>query len=204
MLCFSIVLWLRCLGESAPKNGRVRRIGCLRCRQNLQHACARERFGSQNRQKLAASEHFWKLNSVKFAPRLRARAIWKSKSLKTGMAGALFEVQAAKICTTPARAIWKQNREKLTASGHFWKLKSPIVAPRCARDRFGSPNHSKSLKHQGLGPLLDQSAFRVAGAGVWTHCKIRGGRRGLWGLQKHWQAWWIWRGSETMLFAWQA
>ena len=47
--CFPIVLWLRWLGKSAPKNGRVRRIGCPRCRQNLRHAVARERFGSQNR-----------------------------------------------------------------------------------------------------------------------------------------------------------
>ena len=31
MLCFSIVLWLRRLGKSAPKNGRVRRIGCSSC-----------------------------------------------------------------------------------------------------------------------------------------------------------------------------
>ena len=36
-------------------------------------------------------------------PRLRARAIWKSKSLKTGMFGALLEVDIDKICTTPAR-----------------------------------------------------------------------------------------------------
>ena len=28
---------------------KLRRIGCPRCRQNLHHACARERFGSQNR-----------------------------------------------------------------------------------------------------------------------------------------------------------
>ena len=41
--------------------------------------------------------------STKFAPRLRARAIWKSKSLKTGMFGALLEVDIDKICTTPAR-----------------------------------------------------------------------------------------------------
>ena len=41
--------------------------------------------------------------STKFAPRLRARAIWKSKSLKTGMPGALLEVHLDKICTTPAR-----------------------------------------------------------------------------------------------------
>ena len=39
---------------------------------------------------------------TKFAPRLRARAIWKSKSLKTGMFGALLEVER-KICTAPAR-----------------------------------------------------------------------------------------------------
>ena len=41
--------------------------------------------------------------STKFAPRLRARAIWKSKSLITGMPGALLEVDIDKICTTPAR-----------------------------------------------------------------------------------------------------
>ena len=41
--------------------------------------------------------------STKFAPRLRARAIRKSKSLKTGGVGALFEVELDKICTTPAR-----------------------------------------------------------------------------------------------------
>ena len=40
---------------------------------------------------------------TKFAPRLRARAIWKSKSLKTEGARALLEVEVAKICTTPAR-----------------------------------------------------------------------------------------------------
>ena len=46
---------------------------------------------------------FSKLKSPKFAPRLRARAIWKSKSLKTDGVGALLEVEVAKICTTPAR-----------------------------------------------------------------------------------------------------
>ena len=90
---------------------------------------------------MACSEHFWKLSFAKFAPRLRARAIWKSKS----------------------------------------------------------------LKHQGLGTFFDvESVFRVAGAGISTRCKIRGRRRSSWGLRKRWQAWWIWRGSETMRFAWQA
>ena len=40
---------------------------------------------------------------AKFAPRLRARAIRKSKSLKTDSLRAVFEVDAAKMCTTPAR-----------------------------------------------------------------------------------------------------
>ena len=47
--------------------------------------------------------HFWKLKSLKFAPRLRGRTIWKSKSLKTDRFGALLEVDVGKICTTPAR-----------------------------------------------------------------------------------------------------
>ena len=41
--------------------------------------------------------------STKFAPRLRARAIRKSKSLKTRRLGALFEVELDNICATPAR-----------------------------------------------------------------------------------------------------
>ena len=62
-------------------------------RQNLT-APARERFGSQNHWKLRASDDFWKLKSPKFAPRLRARAIWKSKSLKHQGLGTFFEVQS--------------------------------------------------------------------------------------------------------------
>ena len=33
---------------------------------------------------------------------------------------------------------------------------------------------------------------------------MRGRRTSSWGLQKRWQAWGIWRGSETMHFAWEA
>ena len=40
---------------------------------------------------------------TKFAPRLRASTIWKSKPLKTNGVGALLEVEVLKICTTPAR-----------------------------------------------------------------------------------------------------
>ena len=43
--------------------------------------------------------------SPKFAPRCGARAIWKSKSFKTGRLGAVFEVPVAKICTT----LWRES-----------------------------------------------------------------------------------------------
>ena len=89
--------------KSRFEKRELRRIGCPRCQQNLHEACARERFGIQNRSKLAGSEQFWKLSFAKIAPRLRARAMWKSKSLKTGMPGALLEVDPDKIGTTPAR-----------------------------------------------------------------------------------------------------
>ena len=89
---------------------------------------------------LTASEHFWKLKSPKFAPRLRATTIWKSKSLKTDKLGALLEVEVAKICTTPARDD---------------DLEVKIVKTPGARDVFS-------------GSKLVQSAFRVAGAGIST------------------------------------
>ena len=114
------------------------------------------------------------LKSAKFAPRLRARTIWKSKSLKTESLGALLEVRVGKICTTPARENDLEVKivKKLTASEHFWKLKSPKFAPRL---RARTIWKSKSLKHQGLGPLFEvQSAFRVAGAGISIRFKMRG------------------------------
>ena len=125
MLCFSVVSWLRRFAKVGPKSEVVRRIGCPRCRQNLHHACARERFGSQNRKKLACSKRFWKLSFVKFAPRLRARAIWKAKSLKTGGVGALLEVSFAKFAARlRARAIWKSKSLKTDGLGTFFEVQS--------------------------------------------------------------------------------
>ena len=49
-----------------------------------------------------AKDRLFKM-STKFTPRLRARAIWKSKSLKHRGFGALLEVELRKICTTSAR-----------------------------------------------------------------------------------------------------
>ena len=68
------------------------------------------------------SQHFWKLHFAKFAPRLRARAIWKSKSLKLEGFGGRLEIRVAKICTTPARES---------------DLEVKIVKTPVARDVFG-------------------------------------------------------------------
>ena len=80
--------------------------------------------------------------STKFAPRLRAREIWKSKSLKTGMPGALLEVDLDKICATPARE--SDLEVKIVKN---WRCRSTFGSSHrqnlhhaCARERFGSQN----------------------------------------------------------------
>ena len=105
MLRFSIVLWLRWLGKSAPRTG-----GC---------------GGSAGQ------------DVPKFAPRLRARGIWKSKSLKTERFGALLEVEAGKICTTPARGtIWKfQSKSLKTESlGALLEVEDATICTTPARE----------------------------------------------------------------------
>ena len=119
------------------------------------------------------------------------------------MFGAFLEVDMCKICTTPARESDLEVKIVKTpwvrSTSGSWA--SEKLHPACAAAIW----KSKSLKHQGLGTFLEvESPFCVAGAGNSTACIIRGRRRSSWGLQKRWQAWWIWRGSETMRFAWQA
>ena len=80
--------------------------------------------------------------STKFAPRLRARAIWKSKSLKHRGFGALLEVDIDKICTTPARE--SDSEVKIVTTWHagstFGSLPRQNLHHACARERFGSQN----------------------------------------------------------------
>ena len=48
----------------------------------------------------------------------------------------------------------------------------------CTTPARESDLESKSLKTDGLGAFLEvRNVFRVAGAGISTHCKIRGRRR---------------------------
>ena len=108
---------LRWLAKAAPKNGRARRIGCPRRRQNLHHAGAKERFGNQHRQKLAWSDDFLKSQAAKFAPGCGERAVWKSNSLKDGMMGALLEGQVCKICTT----LWCESGWEVKIVKDWWR-----------------------------------------------------------------------------------
>ena len=81
---------------------RIWRVGSAR-NAVFVHSFVASLAGKVNSSERAGAEDRLPKMSPEFAPRLRARAIWKSKSLKTESPGALFEVQVAKICTTPAR-----------------------------------------------------------------------------------------------------
>ena len=114
--------------------------------------------------------------STKFAPRLRARVIWKSKSLKTGRPGALLEVDLDKICTTPARE--SDFDEKKAPRCMFGALLEVELRKICTTPVRESDSEVKIVKAPGARDVLEvQSAFRVAGAGISTRCKIRGRRR---------------------------
>ena len=62
--------------------------------------------------------------ATKFAPRLRARAIWKSKSLKTGP-GHFWKISSAKFAPRcGARAIWKSKSLKTDGLRTFLEVEN--------------------------------------------------------------------------------
>ena len=134
MLCFSIVLWLRWPGKSVPKNGRVRRIGCSRCGKICTTPARESDSEVKIVKSMARSEHSWKLKPPKFATHLRPRKIWKSQSFKADSLGALLEVEAAKICTTPARAIWKSKSLKTDSLGALLEVEVAKICTTPARE----------------------------------------------------------------------
>ena len=100
--------------------------------------------------------------STKFAPRLRVRAIWKSKSLKTGRPGALLEVDLDKICTivknwrsrdvfSGSKSVSRGRRKDFDTLQNTWQAQEFV---RVAKTLAGVVD----LKR------LRNNAFRVAGA----------------------------------------
>ena len=114
--------------------------------------------------------------STKFEPSLRARAIWKLKLLKTGMPGALLEVELRKICTTPAReSDFCEKKVPRCMVGAFLEVE---LCKICTTPARAIDLEVKIVKTPGARDVFEvQSAFRVAGAGILAHCKIRGRRR---------------------------
>ena len=75
------------------------------CDVEKKHAVVvRSTFRSQTCQKLAVSDHFWKLRCQKSARRCGTKHISKSKVLKTGGLGPLLEVEMSKKCTP----LWRE------------------------------------------------------------------------------------------------
>ena len=132
---FSIVLWLRWLGKSIPKNGRAQRIG-WRCGK-ICTTPARER----------------PLKNERFGALLEAKADkicttparendLEVKIVKSWGCGSTMQVEIAKICTTPARdndleVKIVKNWEPRTIFGS-WSRQDLHHA--CARERFESQN----------------------------------------------------------------
>ena len=181
LLCFSIVSWLRRLAKSAPKSEVVRRIGCQRCRQDLRHAVARERSGSQNREKLAGSEHLWKLRSVKCAPGCGARVIQKPKSSKHRGFGALFEVELRKTCTTLCRQSDLEVKIIENRRSRYVFGRSKCISRGRRRDFETLQNAWQEQDFVRVAKMLAgvvdlkrvrNDAFRVARAGIFVVCNV--------------------------------
>ena len=116
--------------------------------------------------------------SPKFAPPLRER-----EPLKTERFGRLFEVEAAKISTTPARESDSEIKivKNLEVRSAFWSWAPQNLHHACVWERFGSQNRYSAtvLDHflmfkvlfawqaQGFGHV----AKCLAGAGVCEGCK---------------------------------
>ena len=118
-------------------------------------------------------EHFWKLKCSKFAPRLRATTIWKSKSFKTDGLGALLEVEVGKICTTPARESDLEIKTVKPSGSRttFWNSKCFSRGRRRDFDMFQNAWQAQEFVRvaktlAGVGDLkrLRNDGFRVAGA----------------------------------------
>ena len=90
--------------------------------------------------------------SLKFAPCCGARAIRKSKSLKTERFGRLFEVQAAKLCTT----LWRESdlEVKFVKNWEFRTAFEVQVAKICTALWRESGLEVKTVKAPGSRTIL--------------------------------------------------
>ena len=95
-------VWLECLGSADVRRERFWRVVIARNAVFFRSFVASKARKGRSEKRGGAEDRLPKM-STKFAPRLRVRTIWKSKSLKLEGFGGLFEVELRKICTRPAR-----------------------------------------------------------------------------------------------------
>ena len=119
-------------------------------------------FGKQIPKTGVAEDRLPKM-SPNFAPRLRARRVWKSKSLKIGGVGAFFEVQVAKICTTPAREVWKSKSLKTGSVGALFEVQ---VAEICTTPACESDLEAKTVKASGSRTRTERRDFNAASCSI--------------------------------------
>ena len=142
----------------------------------------------------AGREGVWRVGTarnVMFFHTFEASKARKVRSEKRGGAEDRLPKTSTKFAPRfGARAISKSKSLKHRGFGALFQVEPRKNAPGCGERAVWK---SKSLKHEVLGTffLEVRSAFRAAGAGISTRCKIRGRRRSSGGLQKRWQAWWI-------------
>ena len=110
---------------------------------------AQSTFPSQNAQNTPAPDHFWKLRCRKSARRCGPIHISKSKCTKHASSGPLLEVEMSKKCTP----LWPE-AQNTPSPDHFWKLRCRKSARRCGAKHISK---SKCAKHEGFGPLFDDS-----------------------------------------------
>ena len=113
------------------RHERFWRVGIIARNAAFFHSFVASRARNFSSEKRGGAKDRLPKMSTKFAPRLRARAIWKLKSLKTVGVGALLEIELGKNCTTPAReSNFCKKRHHAAWSEHFLKLSSAKFAPR--------------------------------------------------------------------------
>ena len=121
--------------SAGVRNERFWRVGIARNAVFYRSFEASKARKGRSEKRGGAKERLPKM-STKFAPRLRARAIRTSKSLKTGGVGALLEVELDKICTPRlrARAIRKSKWLKTGMFGAVLEVELDKICTTPARE----------------------------------------------------------------------
>ena len=157
--CVFPMIW----GSGGSKSNLAKAAGAEPARQmrdeKLHAVVARSTFPSQNVQNTPFSDHFWKLRCRTSARRCGAKHIFKSKCKKHEGFGPLFDdsmgIRCQKVHAVVARSTFpSQNVQNTPAPDHFWKLRCRTSARRCGAKHIFK---SKCKKHEGFGPLFDDS-----------------------------------------------